>query len=66
MVATPGKINSTPRSFDIVNEDARKFKELQNKFPAQYENVFPDKMAAKTVVIIPSLTLDQEILNKVD
>ena len=42
------------------------FKQLQQDFPAQYESVFPDKMAAKTVVIIPSLTLDQEILAKID
>jgi hypothetical protein len=42
------------------------FKQLQEQFRAQYESVFPDKMAAKTVVIIPSLTLDQEILAKID
>ena len=43
-----------------------KFKQLQRKFPAQYESVFPDRMANKTVVIIPSLSLDQEILSKLD
>ncbi len=42
------------------------FKELQQNFAAQFENVFPDKMAEKTIVIIPSLTLDQEILEKVE
>ncbi|MDQ3842547.1 MAG: peptide ligase PGM1-related protein [Bacteroidota bacterium] len=33
---------------------------------AQFESAFPDKLAPKTVVIIPSLTLDQEILEKID
>lgn len=42
------------------------FKQLQQKFPAQFESVFHDRMAAKTVVIIPSLTLDREILEKID
>jgi len=48
------------------NEEASQFKQLQDKFAAQYESVFPDKMASKTVIIIPSLTLDQEILEKID
>ena len=42
------------------------FKQLQQQFPAQYKSAFPDRLAAKTVVIIPSLTLDQEILAKID
>lgn len=42
------------------------FKKLQEDFPAQYESFFPDRMAEKTVVVIPSLTLDQEILAKID
>lgn len=41
------------------------FKELQQQFAAQYESVFHDKLAAKTVVILPGLTLDQSILSKV-
>jgi hypothetical protein len=52
----------TDRSY----EEARQFKQLQYKFSGQFESVFPDKMAAKTVVIIPSLTLDPEIANKID
>lgn len=46
-------------------EECRRFKQLQHNFVAQFEQVFPDKMAAKTVIIIPSLTLDPEILEKV-
>jgi hypothetical protein len=49
-----------------ISDEIFAFKQLQLYFPAQYESAFPDKMAPKTVVIIPSLSLDQEILAKVD
>ena len=42
------------------------FRKLQQNFVAQYEAVFYDKMAAKTIVVIPSLTLDPVILSKVE
>ena len=41
------------------------FKKLQERFPQQFEHVFPDKLAPRTVIIIPSLTMDQEILSKI-
>ncbi|HSU28064.1 MAG TPA: peptide ligase PGM1-related protein [Chitinophagaceae bacterium] len=41
------------------------FKRLQERFPLQYSTVFPDKLAPRTVVIIPSLTMDPEILSKI-
>ncbi len=46
-------------------EEALFFKTIQAQFRDQFENAFPDKLAPKTVVIVPSLTLDQEILSKV-
>ena len=49
-----------------VSKEIFEFKQLQQQFSTQYESVFPDRMAEKTVVIIPSLTLDQEILAKID
>lgn len=49
-----------------ISKEIFEFKQLQQQFSAQYESVFPDRMAEKTVVIIPSLTLDQEILAKID
>jgi len=45
--------------------DSEKFQEIQKRLVGQFENSFPDKMAPKTVVIIPSLTMDEEILSKV-
>jgi hypothetical protein len=46
-------------------EEATFFKKIQEQFKDQFEKAFPDKLAPKTVVIVPSLTLDQEILSKV-
>lgn len=41
------------------------FKKLQEHLRHQFEKVFPDKLAPRTVVVIPSLTMDEEILSKV-
>jgi hypothetical protein len=41
------------------------FKKLQDRFPKQFEHIFPDKLAPRTVVIIPSITMDEEILSKI-
>ncbi|MBL7726792.1 MAG: hypothetical protein JNM68_03855, partial [Dinghuibacter sp.] len=49
----------------VHNNDAELFNRLQQHFAAQFEAVFPDRMAPKTIVVIPSLTLDQKILENV-
>ena len=46
-------------------EEALRFKQIQQQFSNQFEKAFPDKLAPKTVIVIPSLSLDQEILSKV-
>ena len=48
-----------------VHEESIHFKKLQERFTEQFEKFFPDKQAPKTVVIIPSLTMDTEILSKI-
>ncbi|HEV7783472.1 MAG TPA: peptide ligase PGM1-related protein [Chitinophagaceae bacterium] len=45
--------------------EAIRFKKIQERFPQQFEHVFPDKLAPRTVIIIPSLTMDMEILSKI-
>ncbi|HMP29969.1 MAG TPA: peptide ligase PGM1-related protein [Saprospiraceae bacterium] len=42
-----------------------KFNVLQLQFIEQYEQLFQNRLAKKTVVVIPSLTLDNEILSKI-
>ena len=46
-------------------EEKAAFNEIQKTLVSQFEKVFPDKLAPRTVVIIPSLSLDQEILSKI-
>ncbi len=46
-------------------EELAVFKRLQENFAPQFEAVFPHNHIAKTVVVIPSLTLDQDILSKI-
>ncbi|MEP6846778.1 MAG: carboxylate-amine ligase, partial [Panacibacter sp.] len=65
--------NTTRKTFTINNhfpapgsEEERKiFNELQQSFTQQFEKIFPDKLAPRTVVILPSFSLDTEILSKI-
>ena len=41
------------------------FNDIQLRFKEQFEKIFPDKLAPRTVVIIPSFSLDEEILSKI-
>lgn len=41
------------------------FEKIQEGFGKQFELFFPDNLAPKTIVVIPSLSLDQEVLAKV-
>lgn len=45
--------------------EAMQFKKIQKRLTQQFELVFPDKLAPRTVIIIPSLTMDTEILSKI-
>lgn len=46
-------------------EEKNIFNDIQQSFRQQFENIFPDKLAPRTVVIIPSLSMDEEILSKI-
>ncbi len=64
------KKNNPVRSKSALPErnsvaEAIQFKKIQQRFPQQFEHVFPDKLAPRTVIIIPSLTMDAEILSKI-
>ena len=73
----PPEINSSNqrltflKSFDDLyppNSQAEKdqYALLQKRFTEQFELIFPDHLAPKTIVVVPSITLDQEILGKID
>ncbi|MFN8249487.1 MAG: peptide ligase PGM1-related protein [Ferruginibacter sp.] len=48
-----------------TEEEKKLFNESQKKFVEQFEQVFPDRLAPRTVVIVPSLTLDHDMLSKI-
>src|SRR5690348_6929492 len=45
-------------------EEKLAFAQIQSEFRKQFQHYFPDRLAPKTIVIIPSLTLDQQMLRK--
>lgn len=55
-----------PALYPVPETEAdRRFDTLQRRLVHQFEIDFPDPMAPKTVVIVPSFTLDPEILAKI-
>jgi hypothetical protein len=58
---------SNGKALPVPGSEAEKkmFDKIQKNFAEQFDKAFPDKLAPKTVIIIPSLTLDQEILSKI-
>ncbi len=48
-----------------TKEEQELFEKIQRTIIYQYEKIFPDKYAQRTIVIVPSLTLDMEILSKI-
>ncbi len=46
-------------------EELKQFEIIQQGFSNQFELFFPDNLAPKTIVVIPSLTLDSEVLDKI-
>jgi hypothetical protein len=47
-------------------EELQLFEKIQKDFSNQFELFFPDNLAQKTIVVIPSLTLDLDVLSKVN
>ncbi|GAB2821501.1 peptide ligase PGM1-related protein [Ferruginibacter profundus] len=46
-------------------EELQQFEKIQKGFSNQFELFFPDNLASKTIVVIPSLTLDQQVLTRI-
>lgn len=49
----------------LTATDKERYYQLQQQLVQQFKTTFPDKLAPRTVVVIPSLTLDHTILSKV-
>lgn len=48
-----------------VDQERLSFQALQDGFEKHYSEVFPNSLAPRTVIVVPSLSLDQETLEKV-
>ncbi|HET9826505.1 MAG TPA: peptide ligase PGM1-related protein [Chitinophagaceae bacterium] len=53
-----------PATLILDGEQTAPFKKLQESLVHQFTHAFPDRLAPKTIVVVPSLTLDPEILEK--
>ncbi len=58
----PDDTTITPNTA-IVSDDA--FDQLQHRFTQRYNDIFSNDLAEKTVVVIPSISVDQEILQTI-
>jgi len=48
-----------------LEEERRQFAQLQTLLAPIYRDIFPDRVAPRTVIIIPSASLDNEVLSKI-
>lgn len=46
--------------------ERRRFRELQRRLPRIFETLFPDPHAPQTIVVVPSMSLDERELPKLD
>ena len=51
--------------FDIASELAS-FAELQRRLPPLFDRVFADRLAPRTILVVPGLSLDEELLARVE
>jgi hypothetical protein len=55
---------SEPESLDLL--ELERFDRLQRSFPAMYRQVFSDPKAPRTIVVVPSMSLDTHELAKIE
>jgi hypothetical protein len=62
-----GKTFTYKNNFPVPGSDEERdaFNTLQEGFRKQFEEVFPDRLAPRTVIILPSFTMDIEMLSKI-
>jgi hypothetical protein len=76
IVATAGERTFMGNSFTLTDavtatpdpgspEELAAFQGLQARLPPMFREVFPNRRAPRTVIIVPSLSLDQEVMAKI-
>ncbi len=58
-------LKNTETNTLVGDDEVMQFKQLQKQFAHQFSVIFSDTDVKKTIIIVPSLTLDMEILQKV-
>jgi hypothetical protein len=58
-------INETPTGKPGSAEERAAFARLQATLPEMFQRIFPDRTAARTIVVLPSLSVDQDVLSKI-
>jgi hypothetical protein len=61
----PRESPATPVVQPGSHEEREAFRRLQARLAATFREVFPDPGAARTVIVIPSLSFDQEVMAKI-
>ena len=57
--------NQSTDSNDNLDEERQQFAEIQTYLAPIYRDIFPDRVAPRTVIIVPSASLDYEVLSKI-
>jgi hypothetical protein len=75
MITKPGEYQYKHLLFNSSNmnhpepgstEELQQFEAIQQEFSNQFKLFFPDNLALKTIVVIPSLSLDVDVLAKIN
>jgi len=53
------------QKYQLSDQELLQFNQMQKSLSDQFKYQFPDPLAPKTVVVVPSLSLDPEILSKI-
>ena len=54
-----------PAALALSPADEQRFEQLQRQFSATFDQTFEDTLAPRTVVIVPSLSLDQQVMARI-
>jgi hypothetical protein len=65
MSELPSRLSTNPAAVPPCAADLTRFAELQKDFTRSYEAIFSDRNMPRTVVILPSLSLDPDVMAKI-
>ena len=57
--------NESTKSIIDLKEERRQFTEIQKRLAPIYQDIFPDRVAPRTVIVVPSASVDIDVLAKI-